>query len=174
LAQGLSNIQTFVGIKDRPNMKLKYKDLKHGMRITCEILSTKIDDAKISINDYGDMFICQNTWRGLTADDNLGYEYSWRIAKSEVEKDKYKIRIAGDKSGVNYKPKKKGGIMRELNILARKLLDADTKALMKRGVLDECLEVSNGGWVNSWLVNKFKKEMAVDARKENKEMEKKE
>lgn len=52
---------------------------KHGQRVTCEIKGTKITDAKISINNYGTPFICQNIMDGGSTDNKLGYMYSWAL-----------------------------------------------------------------------------------------------
>jgi len=62
-------------------MKLtKYSQLKHGMRVKCEINGTKIDDARLSIDDYGKVFICQNLKDGQSVDNRLGYRYSWKFS----------------------------------------------------------------------------------------------
>lgn len=51
--------------------------LKHGDRVTCEILGKKIDDARISVDTNGKHFICQNKEDGARAENILGYKYSW-------------------------------------------------------------------------------------------------
>jgi len=61
--------------------------------------------------------------------------------------------------------------MQTLNILAKKLLDADTKALVKAGVLDDCLKVKDTEFILSFLVNQYKKELAAEARASLKEQE---
>lgn len=61
------------------------KDLKPGMRVTCNIDGTDITDAKIQIeNEY--FFICQNKEEGIDCDDKLGYLYSWKVSKERIEK----------------------------------------------------------------------------------------
>lgn len=55
---------------------IPYSKFKHGQRVTCEINGVKIDDAKISIDYTGDVYICQNVSEGAQADDLLGYRYS--------------------------------------------------------------------------------------------------
>ena len=54
-------------------------NLKHGMKVTCEICGEKIIDAKISVDVDGKLFICQNKWDGGGVGDKLGYDYSWFI-----------------------------------------------------------------------------------------------
>lgn len=61
---------------------IPYKKFKHGMKVTCTIDGTKIEDAKISINDSGEVFICQNEELGSEADRLLGYKYSWSFIDS--------------------------------------------------------------------------------------------
>ena len=59
--------------------------LLHGTKVTCEIDGTKITDAKISRNANGDFFICQNKCLSVvTAENKLGYKYSWLIYKGSV------------------------------------------------------------------------------------------
>ncbi len=57
-------------------MKLKRRQLFHGMEVRCVIDGTLIEDAKISI-DYSGIYICQNELEGLECSDKLGYKYSW-------------------------------------------------------------------------------------------------
>ena len=58
----------------------------HGRKVTCNIYSNvkgykrSITDAKISVDDEGDVYICQNILEGNNADDKLGYEHSWIIS----------------------------------------------------------------------------------------------
>ena len=54
---------------------------KHNDKVTCTILSTKITDARISINIYGRPFICQNEKDGEKTKNLLGYIYSWALDK---------------------------------------------------------------------------------------------
>jgi hypothetical protein len=53
--------------------------LKHGMRVTCEIAGTKITNAKISQDDDGEFFICQNEKDGTITEEMFGYESCWSI-----------------------------------------------------------------------------------------------
>ena len=46
-------------------------------RVTCTIEGTKITDARISIDEDGRPFICQNERDGADAENKLGYKYSW-------------------------------------------------------------------------------------------------
>lgn len=52
-------------------------NFKHGQRVKCTIDGTEINDAKISINNDGIPFICQNQRNGIRANNMLGYKYSW-------------------------------------------------------------------------------------------------
>ena len=54
-------------------------NLKHNQRVICEICGTKITDAKISINEDGTPYICQNEKDGIDAENKLGYKYSWKL-----------------------------------------------------------------------------------------------
>lgn len=63
--------------------KIPYSRFKHGQRVACKIEGTQIDDAKISINKDGAIFICQNKRIGVRADDKLGYASSWVIFNSD-------------------------------------------------------------------------------------------
>lgn len=57
---------------------MNISDLKHGTRVTCEIEGEKIDDARISINSNGWVFLCQNKVKQDYPDaDKLGYDYAW-------------------------------------------------------------------------------------------------
>ena len=64
--------------------------------------------------------------------------------------------------------------MSQLSKLAKKLLDADTKALVKAGVLDNELDVTEEGvdFVISFLIDKNKEELAKEARKQLQEQKK--
>lgn len=72
--------------------------------------------------------------------------------------------------------RKGGGYMSQLSKLAKKLLDPDTKALVKAGVLDNELEVTDEGadFVLTFLVEKNKVELAKEARKQLREQKKEE
>lgn len=52
-------------------------ELKHGMRIRCKIHGQIIDDARVSIDPDGGIFICQNYEKGSYAKELFGYKYSW-------------------------------------------------------------------------------------------------
>lgn len=64
-------------------------------------------------------------------------------------------------------------MMKKLGLLARTLFDSDTKALIEVGVLERDLSVSKNmrGFVLAFLVNKFKKELAEEAKALLKERE---
>lgn len=64
------------------SFKYDGQTFKHGDRVTCSIEGVKIDDAKISEDDRGNFYICQNKKRGDSANDLLGYDYSWTISIS--------------------------------------------------------------------------------------------
>lgn len=56
-------------------------NFKHNQKVTCEIRGDKITDAKISIDEDETPYICQNEKDGVTADNLLGYKYSWQLDK---------------------------------------------------------------------------------------------
>ncbi len=58
---------------------MNQNDLKHGMKVTCKLKGIVIDDAKISIDSEGAIFICQNEKSGSGTNNKLGYDYSWNI-----------------------------------------------------------------------------------------------
>lgn len=58
----------------------KYSELQHGMSVTCEIDNKKVDDARLSINSDGRVYVCQNVKEGSDANDNLSYEYGWWLS----------------------------------------------------------------------------------------------
>ena len=60
-------------------------ELTHGMRVTCEIEGKKITDAKISKEGDGSFYICQNKKEGVTAENKLGYNYSWCIVSESPD-----------------------------------------------------------------------------------------
>lgn len=61
-------------------MKITHpSQLRHGMRVTCTIEGTKIDDAKISIDKKKNIYICQDHKDGNFTEDKLGYQHSWII-----------------------------------------------------------------------------------------------
>lgn len=73
---------------------IPYNKFKHGQRVTCEINEVKIDDAKISIDKDGKVFICQNTCSGIHTDYKLGYKYSYQILeKNERYDEEYSIAV---------------------------------------------------------------------------------
>jgi hypothetical protein len=60
-------------------MKLtNYSQLKHGMRVRCYISGLKIDDARLSINPDGNVYICQNQILNATYTvDTFGYMHAY-------------------------------------------------------------------------------------------------
>ena len=74
-------------------MKLtKYNQLKHGMRVKCEIEEIKIENARLSIGSDGKVFICQNKMGFETAINRLGYKYDWWLTnKNENIEDWNKL-----------------------------------------------------------------------------------
>ena len=59
---------------------IPYSRFKHGQRVTCEIEGKKIDDAKISIDSDGTVYVCQNVHEGSKAENKFDYLYSYSIA----------------------------------------------------------------------------------------------
>lgn len=55
------------------------KRLKHGQKVMCRIKDIDIRDAKISISENGDIYICQNLIGEFKPDYTLGYKNSWPI-----------------------------------------------------------------------------------------------
>lgn len=61
--------------------EVKYHTIpfKQGERVTCYIQGEFIEDAMVSIDETGEVFICQNKKCGQSASDKLGYKCSWVI-----------------------------------------------------------------------------------------------
>lgn len=58
-------------------------EIKLGQLISCNIGSTKIDEAKLQFeNDY--LYICQNILKGSDCSNKLGYIYSFAIYNGEL------------------------------------------------------------------------------------------
>jgi hypothetical protein len=58
-------------------------ELRHGARVRCKIRGYVIDDAKLSyFNSW--WYICQNVVEGSSAQDKLGYAYSWTIQQGTL------------------------------------------------------------------------------------------
>jgi hypothetical protein len=71
-------------------MKLtKYNQLTHNMKVTCTINGIKIDDAKLSIDDDGEVFICQDYKDGCNTENKLGYKFSWYLANKNDNIDNW-------------------------------------------------------------------------------------
>lgn len=68
-----------------------YEQLTHGTSVTCEIFRRVITDAKISVDEDGMKYICQNVESGTHVNDKLGYAYSWTFEEDEIEE--LKIRL---------------------------------------------------------------------------------
>ena len=87
--------------------------MKHNQKVTCEINGTKITDARISIDEYGTPYICQNERSGAYTEDKLGYKYSWEISKDftdvavinlrPLEKDWDTLQVGDEIKGLHEK-----------------------------------------------------------------------
>lgn len=89
------------------NKKLKYEDLKDGMKVTCIIVTAdltrvEIKDACISIDDTDDVYICQNKVEGSSTKNKHGYTYSWIISKRHFKDYNFKI-VEPEKELVGYR-----------------------------------------------------------------------
>lgn len=60
----------------------------HGKRITCDIDGVYIDDARISVNEYDTVFVCQNIKGTNSLTEKFGYKYIWVISRN---RDEYEI-----------------------------------------------------------------------------------
>ena len=54
----------------------------HGAKVTCVLLGSQIDDAKICVNK-DNVYVCQNEKNGASANNTFGYKYSWKISDQE-------------------------------------------------------------------------------------------
>ena len=88
--------------------------LKHGQRCTCERYGTKITDAKISINKDKKIYICQNIVDGNTADNKLGYKYSFWLGDL-------------DNLGIDFEKKSKGEWLTNLKLFNKTIETAFVK-----------------------------------------------
>jgi hypothetical protein len=68
----------------------------HGCKVTCTIFGEKITDAKISINEDGTPYICHNNekFQGDSANDKLGYQYSWATKRDFIDDDVTDLKLA--------------------------------------------------------------------------------
>lgn len=78
---------------------IKYKinkmiTFKHNDKVTCKIEGVEIKDAKISINESGSPFICQNIKNGSDAKDKLGYRYSWILNSDFTDMSVTDLKLA--------------------------------------------------------------------------------
>ena len=70
-------------------------NFKHGDRVKCTIDGTEIDDAKISIDEDGTPFICQDDERGgCAAEENFGYKYQWILDEDFTDPSVTNLRLA--------------------------------------------------------------------------------
>ena len=58
------------------------KEFYHGQLITCYIQDEYTEDAAISINTNGEVYVCQNVRDGADANDKFSYKYSWYLDDS--------------------------------------------------------------------------------------------
>jgi len=69
-------------------------NFKNGDRVTCTIHGTTITNARISIDENGMPFICQNEKNGGITDDKLGYEYSWILSRDFTDPSVEDLKLA--------------------------------------------------------------------------------
>jgi len=67
---------------------------KHNDKVTCTIDGTKITDARISINEDGYPYICQNERKGGQADNLLDYKYSWALNRDFTDSVVTDLKLA--------------------------------------------------------------------------------
>ena len=71
---------------------------KHNDGVTCSIKGTKITNARISIDEDGTPYICQNEQNGGQAENKLGYKYSWALERDFTDSLVTNLKLAEDKS----------------------------------------------------------------------------
>lgn len=71
----------------------KYSQLRHGMKVWCEIHGTEIKDVKISIDEGGAAYVCQNVVPGVNAQNKLGYKYSWVFADKDEDIEEWECGV---------------------------------------------------------------------------------
>lgn len=54
----------------------------HGKKVTCKIEGKYIDDAKICVDFFAYVYVCQNKRKGKPTTNYLGYEYSWLLSNN--------------------------------------------------------------------------------------------
>jgi len=141
----------------------------HGEPVTCKIHGTFIEDAKISVDECHNVFVCQNTHDGTTADDTLGYEYSWLISRS-VKKHQYDDRNCTD---IILKTKTKSTMTNLIDKLKLAVVKEPNKTLIKAGYMtsdgvwsDEVREVAMTQLIDERLDSKDFKDQIVELAKE--------
>lgn len=56
------------------------KEFRHGRKLSCKITGTPIDDGVVSIDEKGEIYICEDIKSGWsTRGDKFGHLYSWLI-----------------------------------------------------------------------------------------------
>lgn len=128
---------------------VKYKGVTyhHGdkveanLKISFESQMTYVKDAKISINDDGEVHICQNKRSGDDgACDKYGYDYSWLIRRGgedELRTDCFKNLIL--------KTKSKKSLIMKLTPMLKRLLDKKAQTLYKAEYINGDLELTEDG-----------------------------
>ena len=73
-------------------------NFKHNDKVTCEINGNPITDARISIDEDGQPFICQNEISGNNKGEKLGYRYSWMTYRDFMNYAVTNLKLAGPKT----------------------------------------------------------------------------
>lgn len=138
---------------------------KHGDYVTCDIESVHIYDARISFNADGKMFICQNEKSGSTAEDTLGYKYSWTLGRNLRETSASAINTnTCNVRNIQLISKGETTMSEVTNdpvtAILESELDADTRLLRQIGFEDEQGKVTDTG--KKAILNSIYRERRAD------------
>jgi len=71
---------------------IPYSEFRHGRKVKCKINGVQIDDAKISVDSIGDVYICHNDehkdTEGFLVENRIGYKSLWLVLNKDQNSDK--------------------------------------------------------------------------------------
>ncbi len=145
--------------------------MKHNDKVTCSTNGTVITDARISIDNDGTPFICHNEkdCDGSSADDKLGYKYSWGLDRDFTEKNVTNLRLAGAFQKGDILTYKRGGKIKVLEVLGDLYFMSDLDDFTKAGSAYTEQELKKDGYklvtpVKEYSRDEIAKALGIDAK----------
>lgn len=134
---------------------------------TGTVVYVKDDSGSDNLVEFDDLFRGGHDGNGIVFEATCRDGHGWWVDSKHLEliepEYAYSYTITAIGPGET-KPSSATGIMGRVKTLARKLLDKDTQSLIEAGVLTNDLSVRDTDFVLSFLVNQYKKELAIEAR----------